>query len=144
MTRPALPPATVRYFVGGWRMSPITSGRPDPNQQIAEQDMNTWERIDPGRPQRQWESQAGYAIYRAMAKPPKIVQARGGEILFHGLAGAAEVFIDGQLRASMSATESGTLVVPVGASMPSATISVLLRADRPPAGLTGRVEIVAK
>ena len=86
----------------------------------------------------------GYAVYRASVRPPKIVQARGGEIVFHGIAGTAEVFMDGELRATKGASEAGTLIVPLAASTATATISVLLRADRPPAGLTGTVEIVAK
>src|SRR5439155_7562456 len=39
---PSVPPAAVRWFITDWRLSPITTVRPDPNQTIADQDMNSW------------------------------------------------------------------------------------------------------
>jgi beta-galactosidase len=114
-------------------MSPITPTRPDPNQQIADQDMNSWQRIEPGSPQLQWSAGPGYAIYRATFTPPRHVQAHGGRIVFHAIAGEAEIFLDG-------VAQPPTVQLPPSASV--LTLSALIRADRSPAGLTGRVEIV--
>jgi beta-galactosidase len=146
--RPSVPPARRRHFVTDWRMSPITRERPDPRQQSIEQDMNTWERVEPGTPQPAWRQRGGYALYRATFTPPRAVQARGGEILFHGIGGEAEVFVNG------SATDAHR--APLGAGSGPVTISVVVRAGGAaapapaapapapaPAGLTGRVEVVA-
>src|SRR5439155_23917989 len=99
--------------------------------------MNTWERIEPGASQTQ---ERGYAIYRATLRPPKVVQSRGGEIVFHALAGAAEIYLDGELRAS--ANEGGKITIALPAGVTTVTISVLILATAAPTGLIGLVEIV--
>jgi beta-galactosidase len=119
----------VRYFVTAWRRSPITTDRPDPNQQVAEQDMNSWERITPGPAA---ANANGYAIYRATIKPPKIVQSHGGRIAFHSLGGNVEIYVNGSRVDNPQA-------VAIPPATTSAVISVLVAG---PGGLAGPVEIV--
>jgi beta-galactosidase len=128
--RPSLPPARVRYFVTGWRRSPVSAVRPDPNQQIAEQDMNSWERIAPGPGA---THASGYAIYRATIKAPKVVQSRGGRLLFGSTAGDVEMYVDGK-------GIDPPAVVPLAPGNALQTLSLLVAG---PGGLTGPVEIVA-
>jgi hypothetical protein len=116
----------VRYFVTSWRRSPVSTDRADPNQQIAEQDMNSWERITPGPTA---THSGGFAIYRATIRPPKIVQARGGRIIFHSLSGEPEMYLEGR---RVQAVELAP-----GSATP--TLSLLIPA---PGGITGPVEIV--
>lgn len=133
--RAAVPPAWARYFVTGWRRSPISVDRPDPNQQIAEQDMNSWERLAAGSAHTHGP---GFAIYRATARPPKVVQARGGRIVFHGLAGEVEIYLDG--RRAAPPTISGAATIPLERESATPTLSILVAG---PGGLSGPVEVVA-
>jgi beta-galactosidase len=127
--RPSVPAARVRYFVTGWRRSPISTAPPDPNQHIAEHDMNSWERITPG-PSATHES--GYAIYRATVRPPKVVQSHGGRIVLRNLSGEAEIYLAG--KRVDSADE-----IPLAAADSPVALSLLIQG---PGGLTESVEIV--
>jgi beta-galactosidase len=134
----SLPPATLRHFITDWRMSPITPDRPDPNQEIADQDMNSWERIDPARGlQAAWQHAGGYALYRSAFTPPRIVQTRGGTITLPiRNAESAEVYLDGKPIAATS-----VILEPAGGQR---VLSVLVRASLADAGLVGPVEIIPR
>jgi beta-galactosidase len=116
--------------VTGWRRSPISAGRPDPNQQIAAQDMNSWERITPGATA---THAAGYAIYRSTVRPPKIVQSRGGRLVFHALGRDAEIYLDGKRMQNAE-------IVTLAPGSETRTLSILCAG---PGGLTAPVEILA-
>src|SRR5205823_14707176 len=99
-------------------------------QQIAEQDMNSWERITPGAVA---THDAGYAIYRATIRAPKIVQSRGGRIVFRSLNPDAEIYLDGRRIEKVDAV----VLAPGNAS---SVLSVVIAG---PGGLGGAVEVVA-
>src|SRR5205823_3258689 len=85
----------VRRFISDWRMSPVSRDRPNLQEQLLDQDVNSWERVDPAqRRQPAWVSGGGFALYRATFTAPKSLQAAGGRIRFHDLRGNAEVFLD--------------------------------------------------
>lgn len=140
--RPRLPAVAPRYFINDWRMSPIRSSRPDPNEAIPEQDMNSWEHVTPAAlGQVAWTNKAGYAIYRGKLSPPKKVQASGGTLNFHGIAGEAEIWIEGR---QVMIGSDGSLSVPLSPGIAASSLSILIHSDSgKPAGLTGRVEIIA-
>jgi beta-galactosidase len=133
--RPAVAPARRRILLTDWRMSPITADRPDVKQDVAAQDMNSWERITPGQPQTAWQMTSGYAIYRTTFTAPKALQRAGGSVIFHGVVGEADVFING-MRAAL---EGQRAAFPAGAE-PS-VLTVVLRSVGPGSGLTGSVEL---
>jgi beta-galactosidase len=142
--RSSLSPAKRRHFITDWRMSRITPDRPDVNQAIAEQDMNSWERIDPAAgPHQAWAASGGYAIYRATFTPPKSMQTRGGRIVLHEVIGAAEVSIDGVKTASKPALTPGPIEIQRSPADGPATISILLASNGgSPAGLSRGVEMI--
>ena len=142
--RPNLPPATPRHFVTDWRMSPITATRPDVAQQIQDSDMNTWERVEPGTPPKQWASAAGYAIYRATVTPTRRFQSHGGTIVLRELAGRAEIFRDAVHAATKADPKPQALEIEIPPAQGPLTLSVLIHADAPPAGLGGKVELLSK
>jgi beta-galactosidase len=141
--RPVIPPARRKHFLTDWRMGPVTPTRPDARQQVLAQDVNSWDRVEPGRPQAQWEHARGYAVYRAKFTPPKSVQSHGGRIVFRSVAGTAEVFVNDVAAAAKSAATARSIEVAVPASQPSVTVSLVLGTDAPPAGLVGLVEVLA-
>jgi beta-galactosidase len=143
LNRPSVPAARPRYLVTGWRMSPISSDRPDVTQPAMEQDVNSWDRIDPAAgPQEAWKRASGYAIYRAEAKPPKILKATGGQIVFHEIVGQADVYLDGVAVATKSDPRAGQIVVPIPSGLDRITLSAILHATTCPAGITQCVEIL--
>jgi beta-galactosidase len=140
--RPGVPVAQPRYFITDWRMSPITPTRPDPNQQIADQDMNSWERIEPGRVQTAWQSARGFAVYRAVFTAPKIVQSKGGRICFDQITGSCEIYLNGSRVAVKIDDQVGTISVELAPLSGQITLSLLIESQSITAGLLGPVEII--
>src|SRR5262249_8474582 len=95
---PLAPPARRRNFITDWRMSPISATLPDISEDSIEQDMNSWERIEPGTPQSVRANARGFAVYRAEAKLPRSIESRGGEIVLHDIRGSADIHLNGQLH----------------------------------------------
>jgi len=140
-------PAIRKHFLTDWRMSPITADRPDVQQKTLPQDVNSWERVEPGKAQAQWQVAAarggGFAIYRATFTPSASMQSRGGRIILHAVAGVAEVLVN-DVRLATKPTPAPTAIevtLPPSSSTP-VSVSVLIHATTSPAGLVGRVEIV--
>ena len=145
--RLAVPPAVRKFYLTAWRMSPITADRPDVHAMVVEQDVNSWERVEPGWGQ--WKSgRGGWAIYRKTFTPPRAMQSRGGRIVFGGIAGAAEFYLDDAPVPAATTMSSGLGAIEVAlppsrSAEASVTISVLLRCDDGNGGLTGRIELLA-
>jgi beta-galactosidase len=138
-----VPSAQPRYFLEGWRMSPIVPDRPDPHQTIAEQDMNTWESINPANgPQKQWQQSQGYALYRTTVKLPQSMQTLGGRIVFEQIIGSVQFYIGRDLIASSQSPIPGSTELIVPASSEKLVITVLIYSDAFPAGLAGAVELL--
>ena len=103
---------------------------------VAAGDMNSWERITPGQPQSAWNAASGFAIYRTTFTAPKSLQTSGGAVLFRGIDGRAEVFMNG----SPAFLNGGRVAFPATAA--PIALTVLVHGDRPTSGLTQPVEIV--
>ena len=117
-------------------MSPIAPDRPDVSQDVAAQDMNSWERVTPGQPQTAWQTASGYAIYRTTFTAPKAQQTAGGSLVFWGIVSdEADVFINGT-RAVLD--QLRLRFPPSGAPL---VLTVVLHGAGPDSGLTGPVEL---
>jgi beta-galactosidase len=139
---PAVPVERVRRFISDWRISPTMRDRPDlSSQQLLDHDVNSWDRVDPAqRHQPVWPEGGGFVIYRATFTPPKLLQARGGRIVFHELRGEIEVFLNGAPVAATDITESpGFAFTPTAEKV---TVLVLVRATAAPAGILQAVELL--
>jgi beta-galactosidase len=138
----AIPPARPNRLISSWRMSPITRNRPDPNQAIADADMNSWERIDPARgPQTAWTSAGGFAIYRATFPLPKFVQSTGARLIFREIRGQAEAFVNGAACALTAEQPAGSFSLALPPSLSPVTVSILVKADGAPAGICNSIEL---
>ena len=140
--RPSVAPASRRHFIRDWRMSPITSAKPDPRTSVSDQDMNSWERIEPGRPQATWSASRGeWAVFRSTFTPPRAVQTSGGRIHFHRILGEAEVHLDGTRAEQTEGTPTSSLVIALPPSREAHELVVVIRVTETAGGLSGRVEI---
>lgn len=138
--RPSVPIAEPKLVLERWRISPGTTLRPDPNQEVADNDMNTWAGILPG----DLQTFAGHrwAIYRVHFLPFQAVQAAGGMLTFRAIAGKAEVWLDGTLLGTKAEFEVGPMAIRIPARRGERTLSVLIEAEPGgSAGLGGAVTV---
>jgi beta-galactosidase len=138
----SVPPARRKHFLTDWRMSPISPQRPNVLAETLSHDMNSWERVEPGRPQGQWRQARGYSVYRTTFTPPKRLTATGGRLLFRAVAGAAEVFVNGERVARKEDPAAGPIEVQFETTTAPVVISLLVRGTDADSGLGGKVEIV--
>jgi len=107
-----------------WTISVPTATKPDPNQVIAENDMNSWATVSAGDIQ----SLNGkkYLIMRVTFEPYKSHRAEGGRIFFRKITGKAEVWLNGKLIGTKQAVEAGGLVVSFPAFAEKGDLRILL------------------
>ena len=137
---PSVPVFSPALILRDWRMSPVTAARPDPNVQVGDNDMNSWVSVQPGEVQ---DFVGGrWAIYRSTFSPFAAVQEQGGQLVFKGLSGRAEIWLDQQQVAQKDSFEEAPLAVPVPPGLGTRTVSVLVE-SRPgvAAGLSGLITV---
>jgi beta-galactosidase len=129
--------------ISAWRISPITTSRPDPNQKVSEQDQNTWAPIANTKPQT--FANGTWAIERAQFRPFAPQRAAGGHVRFERIIGKAEIWIDGRKVAEKTDAGAGPLVAPFPAGDGLRMISVLIAVPEAgnEGGIAGRVSVGA-
>jgi beta-galactosidase len=142
--RPFIPIAYRKHFVTDWRMSAVTATKPDVSTETLEQDVNSWERVEPGRPQTAWRQAGGYAIYRIEVRPTEGMLNHGGEMRFRSIGGTVEVYFGNQrfpvLRKKDPRPAKFTIPLPAGVQL--VQLELLIHAECGEAGLLDKVEIV--
>lgn len=137
---PSMPAAEAISRVGGWRISPPQATRPDPNQVLAENDMNSWGWGEP--PIRQVAEAAPWRAYRASLRLRADRNDGQGQLLFQEIAGQAEVWVDGVKIGEKTSPAPGPLSLPLAQGPGWRTMTVLVRAQPgQPSGLIGRVSL---
>ena len=125
--QPAIPVAHPVLALDHWRMSPISATPPDPNQKLADSDQNSWERIHPGK--LQIMTGGRYTVYRTHLRPFAAVQARGGKVVFRGISGHAEFWLDGVKVAAKTDSVDALFELALPAGSGERTISILVQQD---------------
>lgn len=137
---PSAPAAEAISRVGGWRISPPQATRPDPNQVLAENDMNSWGWGEP--PLRQPAEAAPWRAYRTSLRLRADRNDGQGQLLFQEIAGQAEVWVDGVKIGEKTSPAPGPLRLPLAQGPGWRTMTVLVRAQPgQPSGLIGRVSL---
>lgn len=90
-----------------WTVSPQSATRPDPNQKIAENDMNSWAPLADNELIKM--KNAGFVVMRATFKARILQQTTGGKIQFRKVSGKAEVWLNGKLMGSKTDEKTGDL-----------------------------------
>lgn len=156
-TAPGLSPATIRIplkkvppvpvvayvpaslIIDKWRMSPVFSSRPDPNQQLSDNDMNSWSPVQPGKIAD--AGAGGYVVYRAAFTPYAKLQKQGGKIEISKLTGEAEIWINGKQVATKTTPGQEDLTVrfPAGENF---MINILMKKTKgQSSGLNGIIKV---
>jgi beta-galactosidase len=140
--RPAVPLAYPTLVIRNWRLSPISTERPDPNQKIGETDMNSWANAQPGRRLPTF-NEGRFAIYRAVFTPRIGIQKSGGLLNLRDVTGKAQVWIDGKLAGEKASADRNSFTVPFPPGDGERTLNVLIEIAAPggQAGLGGTVTI---
>lgn len=140
--KPFVPVLLPDFVLDQWRMSPAFQVRPDPNQKIEDNDMNSWMPVKPGQLQ---EMNGGrYVIYQTTFKPYDEQQVKGGDIVFQNINGKAEVWMDGKMIGLKSDATAGDLGVHFASGSGDRTLNVLIETDPgKKAGLGGVVNVQA-
>jgi beta-galactosidase len=142
---PAAAPAGIAaaqptYILLKWRMSPSSITPPDPNQQIASNDQNTWQEVwtDKLRP----FPNGNFGVFRTTFEPFHMVRKSGGRIHFTAITGKAEVWLDGKNAGNKDTFEPGPLTVKLPPGEGMRTLSLLIE-TRPgkPAGMDRTVTV---
>ena len=138
---PQIAPAIAPRTIDGWRRSPLLPARPDPALAPADGDNNSWAFVRSGTATPA-EPAAGWQLYRARVTPVRAVAAQGGRIAFAGIAGRAELWVDGCRLADKAAATTG----PLDAALPPGTgerMVVLIVRPEPgqPSGIVGPVTL---
>ncbi|HEX5685166.1 MAG TPA: beta-galactosidase GalA [Ideonella sp.] len=133
-----MPVAEAVNQVNGWRHSPPQAERPDPNQVLAGNDMNSWGWGDP--PLRQAAEPLPWRAYRANLKLRADRNDGQGRLVFREIIGQAEVWADGVKLGEKTSPDAAALSVPLPAGSGWRTLTVLVRSQPgQPSGITGRV-----
>jgi beta-galactosidase len=138
--RPAVPELQSALNLQRWRMSPVTGTAPDPNQEIADNDQNSWQQIQPGKLQA--FAEGSFAVYRTKFKPFAGVQKNGGQLVFKSITGKAQVWLDNKLLGRKDGSASAPLTVLVPSGDGERMLSVLVETQPgKQAGLGGAVVV---
>jgi beta-galactosidase len=136
--------AAPRSYLREWRISPTSAERPDPNQVLADNDMNTWgwgtpPMLEPA------QAQAGWRLYRSKFSPRKNLADGRARLHFASILGRAELWLDGALLGRKSTAQAGPLSVPLPAGLGARQLTVLLEVEAGGAsGISGDVQIKAE
>jgi beta-galactosidase len=140
-SRPFVPvPSSSFMVLGKWRMSPVSANAPDPNEEIAGNDQNSWTQVQPGRAQPL--TGGNFAVLRIKFTPHASARKAGGTLNFRGIAGRAEIWMDKLRLAKKDAFEDEPLAVKFPPGEGERIVSVLIEASPGhPAGLSAPVVV---
>ena len=146
--RPCVEATESKWRVEAWRMSPVTETAPDPDQEISDQDVNSWEPVALGQgPQGAFSGRRGYAAYRALAEVPGFdVDTAHAALVLDAVQGSADVFVNSQRRETCENGQSAGLRVDLPECRPgeSIAITVVLHSKGPQGGITGNVWLTVR
>jgi beta-galactosidase len=142
ITEPEVPfvPVIVadRQEIEGWRMSAASAARPDPNQKIDANDMNSWSPVKSG--QLQEIGAKKYAVFRAGFTTNSGQSAN--TLMLRNLTGKAWLYLDGRQIAEKVGPAGSDLTVKLPSLSGNHVLSILIQAGaNPNAGLGGSVTI---
>lgn len=137
---PFVPVIYPPMILDKWFASPQSEVKPDPNQQLSDNDMNSWEEVNTGAFCK--VDKDSYVIWRTKIKPHETIQKNGGKLLLKRTAGVEEVWIDGTLMTNQNNTEKDNITINIPQKEGEVVISVLMRETNQKVGIGGMATIV--
>ncbi len=143
VARPSVPVIpNPPLVVVNWIRSRITEQAPDPNQQPASTDMNSWDNVHPGSGPTTFRD-GRFAVYRAQFTPRATTQKSGGRLVLRDVVGKAQVWVNGKLAGEKTDAAKQDMTVALPGGDGERVVSVLIEAAAvgTPAGLGGIVTV---
>ena len=111
-----------------WRISPASANRPDPNQMVADNDMNSWgsghvPMDEPPQPNANWR------LFRTDFTPRADLADGGAHIVFAHINGKAEIWLDGKLLGKTDGYDSRNFSVKLPAGNKKRVMTVVVEAQ---------------
>ena len=140
-TVPFVPVVEPALVLEGWRVSPVTETKPNPNQEIAANDMNSWAPTQPG--QLQTLVGGNFMIFRTMFKSSPVPKGTAADrLILKRITGKAEVWLDNKLIATKTDPAARDIKVDMAAGAGEHKLSVLIEGEKNKrAGLGGVVTL---
>lgn len=136
---PFVPILNSPIILDKWFASPQSELKPDPNLQLSDNDMNSWEAVNTGVIQKVEKDH--YVIWRTKIKPRETIQEKGGKLLIRRLFGVEEVWLNGKQIADITANEEN-LNLNIPPQKNEIVISILMRGSKQKVGIGGMATIV--
>lgn len=137
--------SVMEIYIGGWRMSSkLLDEKPDPNTVISETDMNSYEPVSVIEAQGKfWDSEGKWALYRTVADIPEKINGSQPTLIFYGLWGECEVWINGRKVGSTEGVWANRVDIPITPDLSGKQeITVTVRSkNKSGAGICGGVVI---
>ncbi len=139
--RPQVAVAPVVRTIDAWRRSPLLPTRPEPSLAPRDGDNNSWAFVRGGTATPA-EASGGWQVYRARVTPVRAIAAKGGRLVFTGIVGRADLWVDGRPVATKPQAAAGPLVaaLPPGDGDRAVVLIVQTVAGQP-SGIVGAVTI---
>jgi len=135
---PFVPALNSQKSLNNWFSSPQSSVKPDPNYRLSDNDMNSWDPVQPGALQNVGKDQ--YVIWRTKITPYETIQKNGGKLILKQTVGVKEIWIDGKLASSYSLGEADmSLIMPQKKG--EVVISILMKENNRKVGI-GEIPII--
>lgn len=133
---PSVPAMRPIIQLTDWRMSPFSDTKPNPTQEIADNDMNSWSPVKAGQ---LMNMDRNFVLLRTTFSVTGTAKA---QLLLKQVSGKAEVWLNNQLVFTKTGSEPGDITFPVPRSTKSYKLVVLLGAEKSRlAGLGGVVTL---
>lgn len=137
---PFVPEIAPKLILDKWLLSPVTKKRPNPNEKLADNDMNSWEPTQTGTLKTLESGQ--YLVYRTEFTPHRIQQSKGGRIQFKKLVGKAEIWMNGELIGKKENPEVADYIVCFPAGIKNCILNILIEGKaNNKVGLNGIVSV---
>jgi beta-galactosidase len=137
---PAVPEAQPVVRPMPWRISPPQAARPDPNQVLADNDMNSWGWGGP--PVRQAPEALPWRSYRVQFDLRADRNDGHGRLVMREITGKAEVWLDGVKLGEKTDFAPGPLDLTIPKGPTARTLTVLVQSQPgQPSGLPGEVVV---
>ncbi|MBD8737562.1 beta-galactosidase GalA [Sphingomonas sp. CFBP 13706] len=131
-----------RQSLTEWRQAPPSATLPDLDRPIVEGDMNSWAWLKPGSTETGGPA-ARYILFRVAFTPRRAVAAKGGQVVFAAVAGAAQIWLDGRLLVTKTDPATARVIVPLPAGLREHVLQLLFDTGgrAVPFGLAGTVTV---
>ncbi|MGB3005052.1 MAG: beta-galactosidase GalA [Chitinophagaceae bacterium] len=106
---PVVAKANPYITINRWRVSPITTTRPDLGNGLTDSDLKSWQQIRDG--QLQTFTNGNYAVYAVNFNPYATHKINGGKLIMKNVTGKAEVWFGKKLMATKTSIGKGDIEI---------------------------------